>query len=73
MRKVTAHKTGAKRKQRKILLSFLCMITVLCSTILTFVPSIRVQADSDGAGLKNLIIDKVYELTPVGESPTVLR
>ena len=69
MRKVTAHKTGAKRKQRKILLSFLCMITVLCSTILTFVPSIRVQADSDGAGLKNLIIDKVYELTPVGEIP----
>ena len=69
MRKVTAHKTGEKRKQRKILLSFLCMITVLCSTILTFVPSIRVQADSDGAGLKNLIIDKVYELMPVGEIP----
>ena len=70
MQKTKAYGTCTRRKRRKILLSFLCTFTVLCSTLVAFVPAVRAEAaDSDAPELENLIIDRVYELTPLGEIP----
>ena len=70
MQKTKAYGTCTWRKRRKSLLSFLCTFTVLCSTLVAFVPAVRAEAaDSDAPELENLIIDRVYELTPLGEIP----
>lgn len=70
MQKTKAYGIRTRRKRRKILLSFLCTFTVLCSTLVAFVPAVRAEAaDSDAPELENLIIDRVYELTPLGEIP----
>ena len=70
MQKTKAYGICTRRKRRKILLSFLCTFTVLCSTLVAFVPAVRAEAaDSDAPELENLIIDRVYELTPLGEIP----
>ena len=70
MQKVEECRLRISRKRRRSLLSLLCAFTVLCSTFLTFVPAVRAEAaDSDAPELENLIIDRVYELTPMGEIP----
>ncbi|HJD34835.1 MAG TPA: hypothetical protein H9911_09890, partial [Candidatus Mediterraneibacter tabaqchaliae] len=70
MQKVEECRLRISRKRRRSLLSLLCAFTVLCSTFLTFVPAVRAEAaDSDAPELENLIIDRVYELTPLGEIP----
>lgn len=70
MQKVAACKTHLNKRHRRSLLSLLCAFTVLCSTILTFIPAVRAEAaDPAAPELENLIIDRVYELTPLGEIP----
>lgn len=70
MQKAAGCKTHINKRHRRSLLSFLCAFTVLCSTILTFIPAVRTEAaDPAAPELENLIIDRVYELTPQGEIP----
>lgn len=59
-----------KRGKRRTLLSMVCALTVLCSALLSVIPAAdTVKAAENSPQLSNLIIDKVYELTPVGDVP----
>ncbi len=59
-----------KRGKRSTLLSMVCALAVLCSALLSVIPAAdTVKAVENSAQLSNLIIDKVYELTPIGGVP----
>lgn len=52
------------------MLSLICTLAVICSTLLPFMPAVQTaQAADDAPLLSNLIIDNVYQMTPAGTVP----
>lgn len=70
VKKIFAKGSGKRKKRQRGIVSLMCILAVLCTTLLSFLPGfISAEAASGGARLTNLIIDKVYELAPEGDIP----
>lgn len=70
MGKITAFSPWGKKAKRRTLMGLLLALAMLCSVLSPFIPAQSVVKAAEGAAqLSNLIIDKVYEFTPVGQIP----
>lgn len=59
-----------RQTRPRILLSLVCAFSIICSTILPLAPTAYAEESAQASPqLENLIIDRVYELTPVGDIP----